>query len=135
MSLDKENIKNHNSYIDYREIREISESNENENDIKQYDNVLDNISEYIDKNKNLVLSNIDIDNIFDYDVEKNIKTEYEYQYLTELGSKFSVSQIKHFEDNYYEKYEKVLENSDINNNLKYILNNKIENDDDTIYPA
>ena len=133
MSLDKENIKNHNSYIDYREIRETPESNKN--DIKQYDNVLDNISEYIDKNKNLVLSNIDIDNIFDYDVEKNIKTEYEYQYLTELGSKFSVSQIKDFEDNYYEKYEKVLENSDINNNLKYILNNKIENDDDTIYPA
>ena len=132
MSIDKENIKNHNSYIEYNEIREIPESADNENNITQYDNVFDNISEYIDNNEKLNLINVDNENIFDYDVEKNITTNYDYQYLTELTSKFSVSQIKHIDDKFYEKYEKVLLNSDIDDSLKYKLNNQIENDDDTI---
>ena len=132
MSLDKENIKNHDSYIDYREIREIPESDNTENDIKKYDNVLDNISKFIKNNNKLDLLNEDIDNIYDYDVEKNIKTEYEYEYLSELSSKFSVSQIKHIDSDYYEKYERVLEKPDVNSKLKYLLNNKIENDDDTL---
>lgn len=131
MSTDKENIKNHNSYIDYREITEIPEFNDVEKNINQYNNVFDDISENIDNNKNIDLFHNDTVNAFDYDVEKNIKTNYEFEYLTELTSKFSVSQIKHLDYNYYTKYKKVLENSEINYNLKYILNNKIENDVDT----